>query len=97
MLKQRVSKRMRKKKDLAPRGQLGVSSSRFDELPRFWQERFYHFNVYSGKKQREKLDYMHANPVTRGLVKHPKDWPWSSWEFHFGGEPTLVPMDAVDL
>jgi hypothetical protein len=27
------------------------------------------------------LNYMHANPVIRGLVKHPRDWPWSSWGF----------------
>ena len=26
-----------------------------------------------------KLNYLHANPVIRRLVKHPKDWPWSSW------------------
>jgi hypothetical protein len=23
---------------------------------------------------REKLNYMHANPVTRELIEHPKDW-----------------------
>jgi REP-associated tyrosine transposase len=41
------------------------------ELPRFWQPRFYDLNVYSAKKKREKLDYMHANPVKRGLVNDP--------------------------
>jgi len=30
---------------------------------------------------------MHPNPVIRGLVKHPKDWPWSSWSFYAKGEP----------
>jgi len=33
----------------------------------------YDFNVYSAKKIREKLEYMHANPVKRGLVKNPSD------------------------
>jgi len=37
---------------------------------------------------------MHANPVIRGLVEHPKDWPWSSWSFYFGGETTLIQMDV---
>jgi hypothetical protein len=32
----------------------------------------------------KKLNYMHANPVKRGLVDHPRDWPWSSWGFYFG-------------
>ena len=49
----------------------------------FWQERFYDFNVYRSGKVKEKLNYMHANPVIRGLAPHPKDWPWSSWSFYF--------------
>jgi REP element-mobilizing transposase RayT len=54
-----------------------------EELPRaFWQARFYDFNVYRYGKKMEKLNYMHANPITRGLVKHPKEWPWSSWGFY---------------
>jgi hypothetical protein len=44
----------------------------------------------------EKLHYMHANPVIRGLVKHPKDWPWSSWAFYQKGEPGLIPMDVEE-
>ena len=66
-------------------------------LPRFWQPRFYDFNVWSEKKIREKLDYMHANPVTRKLVKHPKDWPWSSWSFYAKGETGLIRIDPVGL
>ena len=27
---------------------------------------------------REKCDYLHANPVRRGLVDRPQDWKWSS-------------------
>jgi putative transposase len=38
---------------------------------RVWQRRFYDFNVWSEKKRLEKLDYMHANPVTRQLVVSP--------------------------
>jgi hypothetical protein len=26
---------------------------------------------------------MHNNPVKRGLVKEPGDWPWSSLRFYF--------------
>jgi putative transposase len=35
--------------------------------------------VYSAKKIREKLEYMHANPVKRGLVDKPGEWVWSSF------------------
>ena len=27
----------------------------------------------------EKIAYIHAHPVRRGLVNQPRDWPWSSW------------------
>ncbi|HXM20256.1 MAG TPA: hypothetical protein VN948_03215 [Terriglobales bacterium] len=30
------------------------------------------------RKLMEKLDYMHRNPVQRGLVTRPEDWTWSS-------------------
>jgi len=50
---------------------------------------FYDFNVYRQGKVKEKLNYMHANPVIRGLVEHPKDWPWSSWAAYVGKEAML--------
>jgi REP-associated tyrosine transposase len=61
----------------------------------FWQARFYDFNVYTNKKKREKLEYLHRNPVTRGLVEHPKDWAWSSWPFYAKNETGLVGIDTV--
>ncbi len=98
MLKQRVSRKMRKKKNIVPREQLRIPFPRLvSQLPQFWQPRFYDFNVYSHEKKNEKLDYMHANPVKRGLVRHPKDWPWSSWLFYTKKEPGLVPIDTVNL
>jgi hypothetical protein len=46
-------------------------------------------------KVKEKLNYMHANPVIRKLVEHPKDWPWSSWSAYMRGEQGLIEIDAV--
>ncbi|MDR3773844.1 MAG: transposase [Terracidiphilus sp.] len=46
---------------------------------RFWQRRYYDFNVHNEEKRVEKLRYMHRNPVKRGLVEKPEDWPWSSF------------------
>jgi len=56
----------------------------------FWQRRFYDFNVWSERKVKEKLEYMHANPVNRKLVLHPKEWPWSSWSYYTKGEKGLI-------
>ena len=62
----------------------------------FWQRRFYDFNVWNPKKVKEKLDYMHANPVNRGLVEHPKDWPWSSWSHYAMGKEGLIRIDTME-
>jgi REP element-mobilizing transposase RayT len=49
-------------------------------IPRpFWQARFYDFNVLTEKNRIDKLRYIHRNPVTRGLVASPEQWPWSSF------------------
>lgn len=64
-------------------------------LPRFWQRRFYDFNVWSHKKRREKLDYLHFNPVKRGLVRHARDWPWSSYAFYAGTGKGSLAIDPV--
>jgi putative transposase len=45
----------------------------------FWQRRYYDFNVHNELKRTEKLQYMHHNPVRRGLVAKPEEWPWSSF------------------
>jgi REP element-mobilizing transposase RayT len=61
----------------------------------FWQRRFYDFNVWSSGKVREKLEYMHANPVKRKLVQHPKHWPWSSWSHYENGREGLIAIDSA--
>jgi putative transposase len=44
-----------------------------------WEPRYYDFNIRTYPKRIEKLRYIHRNPVTRGLVAEPADWPWSSF------------------
>ena len=97
VLKQRVSRGMRGKKRSSSRSQLHLPfPSDGAEPKRFWQRRFYDFNVWSRGKLKEKLDYMHANPVARRLVQHPKYWPWSSWSFYETKREALLPMDPIE-
>ncbi len=56
----------------------------------FWQIRFYDFNVWTAKKRVEKLNYVHQNPVKRGLATEPEDWQWSSCRFYTLGEAGSV-------
>lgn len=64
---------------------------------RVWQSRSYCFNVFSLKKVTEKLQYMHNNPVRKGLVEDSCDWPWSSAAFYLQRDKSpirLVPYDG---
>jgi hypothetical protein len=50
-------------------------------------------NIWSDKKQNEKIDYIHNNPVARGLVSHSGGWPRSRWRFYYCEDRSLLVMD----
>jgi REP-associated tyrosine transposase len=60
----------------------------------FWQTRYYDFNVYTERKRTQKLRYIHRNPVRRGLVSSPEDWPWSSFRQYAFGMAGIVTVSA---
>jgi putative transposase len=46
---------------------------------RFWQRGGgYDRNLFEPAAIYQQIDYLHANPVRRGLCARPEDWPWSS-------------------
>ena len=75
VLKQRVSRRCRKRKHSITQMPLWENQP----ARAFWQKRYYDFNVFSERKHIEKLRYMHRNPLKRGLVKSLELWRWSSF------------------
>jgi putative transposase len=91
-LKQSFARRLLRK--LRAHSDLGQDSmwATTREEGHIWQHRFYDFVVFTEKKRVEKLRYMHRNPVTRGLVFEPQQWPWSSFRDYSGDErgPLLV-------
>ncbi|MGA8432856.1 MAG: hypothetical protein WB729_23745 [Candidatus Sulfotelmatobacter sp.] len=64
---------------------------------RFWQARFYDFNVWTEKKRIEKLRYIHLNPVKRGLVASPELWRWSSFRWYLCGEAGPVRINDTNI
>ncbi|KAA6456858.1 transposase [Acidobacteria bacterium AB60] len=60
----------------------------------FWHERYYDFNVWSHRKHIEKLRYIPRNPVARGLVAKPEDWPWSSYRHYATGLEGIVEIES---
>jgi len=61
----------------------------------FWQPKYYPLNLYPEKKAKEKLDYMHLNPVRAGLVRQACDWRWSSARYFEQGKSVGVPLGWV--
>lgn len=60
----------------------------------FWQARYYDCNVFTDRKRIEKLQYMHRNPVTRGLVAEPENWAWSSFRHCSSEERGIVEIES---
>ena len=50
---------------------------------RYWQEGpGFDRNLFTVAAVQASIDYMHHNPVARGLCKRARDWRWSSARFY---------------
>jgi putative transposase len=81
-------------KGLAAPRQLVVSSDGVRKH-RIWQKRCYDHNCRSLDTVREKIEYCHKNPVRRGLVSLPEDWPWSSSRWYAGERNVPLKIDDI--
>ena len=73
----------------------GETSKRLKgDRKQFWQTRYHDFNVLTHRKHVEKLKYIHRNPVQRGLIENPEDWPWSSCRRYLTGEQGRVEIES---
>jgi REP element-mobilizing transposase RayT len=58
-----------------------------------WQDSYWDVNIYSERFVRQKLDYLHSNPVRAGLVEKPEDYVYSSYRNYVYGEEWLIEID----
>ncbi len=56
----------------------------------FWQARYFDRNLTGEEARSEVIRYIHRNPVKRGLVPRPEDYPWSSFTHYTTGTPGTV-------
>jgi putative transposase len=74
-------------KDVQPNGKVHY---------RFWQRGGgYDRNVNEPFTLLQMIEYIHNNPVRRGLVKYATDWIWSSARFYAGMRPVPIEMDLL--
>ena len=66
-----------------------------------WQHQFWDRFVRHEKEFDARLDYMHLNPVRKGLVARPEEWRWSSYNNfaldHGAAERCPIQIDSVRL
>ena len=72
-------------------------SQRSSGQPAIWQRRCYDHNCRSPEAVIEKINYCHNNPVSRGLVDTPGDWPWSSHRWYSGDSASPIDIDGIVL
>ena len=60
-------------------------------LRRLWREGSHPKQILSEDMMRQKLEYMHDNPVRRGYVDDPAHWRYSSAR-NYAGEEGLIPV-----
>jgi len=58
-----------------------------------WQKDPSVIDLTSPKFIRQKLNYLHLNPVRAGLCQHPADWTWSSYRAYLPHKPGDVPIE----
>jgi REP element-mobilizing transposase RayT len=67
----------------------------------FWQHQYWDRFVRHARELSERLNYMHLNPVRKGLVKQPEDWRWSSYNNFALDQATIdacpIQIDYVQL
>jgi len=61
-----------------------------------WQEGFHPQAITSEEMLRQKLEYIHFNPVKIGLVDCPADWRYSSAR-NYSGNGGLLEIDLFEL
>ncbi|MBM91750.1 MAG: hypothetical protein CMJ35_09090 [Phycisphaerae bacterium] len=63
---------------------------------RFWQHGGGHDrNIFTEYELQQKIDYIHMNPVVRGLVARPIDYKWSSMNWYAGHRENTIPIDPI--
>ena len=66
----------------------GANDSKISQF-RFWQEGYYSETISSRQFYRQKLEYIHMNPVRQGIVDRPENYLYSSAR-DYSGERGLI-------
>jgi len=71
--------------------QAGTNTGRSEN--KVWQDSYWDTNVYSELFLKQKLNYIHNNPVRAGLVSSPDESPYSSYHNYELNDDSLIEID----
>jgi len=57
-----------------------------------WQEGFHPQQIQHNEMLLQKIEYIHYNPVKRGIIEKPEHWVYSSARDYISGQPGLLPL-----
>ncbi len=64
------------------------------DRPQFWQDRYFDANIHGESARAEVIRYIHRNPVKRGLVASPEQYPWSSFNHYATGLRGAIEIES---
>ena len=64
---------------------------------KIWMDRFDDLVIYNPEILKIKMDYIHQNPVRKGLVKEICDWSYSSARNYYLEDHSVFPVDTEVL
>ncbi|HAX75583.1 MAG TPA: transposase [Cyanobacteria bacterium UBA11372] len=67
-----------------------------DQEYQLWQEGFHPQTILNEEMFKQKLDYIHYNPVKRGYIDDPVHWRYSSYR-NYIGQPGLLEVELIDF
>jgi putative transposase len=76
--------------------QAAVDTGRGSDV-QIWQEGYHSEAIFSQKFFRQKLDYLHDNPVRKGYVAAAEHWLYSSAGQYVNGDVGMMEIDVLAL
>ncbi len=61
-----------------------------------WQDEFHPEQVHTQPFFRQKLEYMHNNPVRAGFVEDPCAWKYSSAGYYYLQQTSPIPVQPIE-
>jgi len=68
-----------------------------DRERQVWQPGWHAEGLATEKFWKQKLDYIHMNPVRKGLVREPEHWRYSSANYWVNNGASEIPISEVQV